>query len=277
MASKPSSWVPKPPGNRAIAEASLRKRILRVKKYLKLMQLGVVGDDDVGLLLVGQADGHAERGGAAGPALSGAHDAVARPGDDHPAALAHAAGEGHGLEEIGVVGGRAARAEDRDLADVMIGGEDLEGVPQLLEGVRQELEVAAAGAVAGQARDGHHQVGEDVAVGAVRGEAAKEVVDGGVAGGGPGVGRRFAGDGAGLGLGGGVGFVDRVIVHVIVQGRFYHSQNLVTQYHVPDFWLQEPAMASISAILRARRTAEMGKAVLISGAKSASLNSSTIQ
>jgi hypothetical protein len=39
-ASKPSSCVPKPPGNSAIACDSFTKTTLRVKKYLKLMSLG---------------------------------------------------------------------------------------------------------------------------------------------------------------------------------------------------------------------------------------------
>src|SRR4030042_384024 len=116
MASKPSSWVPKPPGKRAMAEASLRKRILRVKKYLKLMSLG----SSAIVTLVVCSWGR--RG--------------------------------------------AARAEDADLADVAVWGEDLEGVAQLLEGRGQEFEIAAAGAVAGEAGDGGHQGGQDVAAGA---------------------------------------------------------------------------------------------------------------
>ena len=73
----------------------------------------------------------------------------------------------------------------------MIGGEDLEGVAQLLEGGGQELEIAAAGAVAGETGDGDHQVGQDVAVGAIGGEAVEEVGDGGVARGDPGGGVIF--------------------------------------------------------------------------------------
>ncbi len=141
-----------PAGEEGDGRGLLEEEDLAGEEVLEVDELGVVGDDVVGLLLVGQADGDAEAGGAAGPALAGAHDAVAGAGDDHPAALAHAPGEGYGLDVVGVVGGRAARAEDRDLADAVVRGEDLEGVAQLLEGIGQELEVAAAGAVAGETR-----------------------------------------------------------------------------------------------------------------------------
>src|SRR5665647_2106507 len=54
--------------------------------------------------------------------ITGAGDGImgAGPGDDHPVALAHAPGEIDGLEEVGVAGGGAARAEDRDLADALV-------------------------------------------------------------------------------------------------------------------------------------------------------------
>ena len=103
-----------------------------------------------------------------------------------------------------MVGGGAGRAEDRDLADVVERGENLEGVAELLEGVGQELEVAAPGAVARHPGDGHHQVGQDVAVGAVGGEAGEEILDGPVARGGP-VGDRDGRGGSAADGGGGDG------------------------------------------------------------------------
>ncbi len=68
-------------------------------------EFGVVGDDGVGALLEGEADGDAEGGFAAGAAVAGFHDAVAGAGDDHPAGVAHAAGEFEGLFVVGVVFG----------------------------------------------------------------------------------------------------------------------------------------------------------------------------
>ena len=212
-ASKPSSWVPKPPGKRAMAEASFMNSSLRVKKYLKFISLG----SSAMTVLVRCSKGRrmaTPKLARAGAVVPGPHDAVAGAGDDHPVDLAHPAGELVGLDVLGAVHGVRAEPKIADLADVVVRGEDLEGVAQLLERVGQEPEVAAVGAVAGQARDGDHQVGQDVAVAAIGGEAGQEIVDGGVAGGGP-VGDRDGrggsaadgggGDGGLIGRGGGRG------------------------------------------------------------------------
>ena len=80
-------------------------------------------------------------------------------------------------------------------------GKGLERIPHSLKEFSSgTVRSPRPGEVAGQARDGHHQVGEDVTIGAVRDLFVEEIVDGGVPVIFPGVGRRFAGDRAGLGL-----------------------------------------------------------------------------
>src|SRR5581483_7958496 len=91
--SKSSSWVPKPPGKMTTASASLTNMSLRVKKKMKVHQLGVVADERVGVLHRRQADVDAEAALPAGALVAGLHDPRSGAGDDHKTRLGELAGD----------------------------------------------------------------------------------------------------------------------------------------------------------------------------------------
>src|SRR5206468_6792850 len=84
---------------------------------------------------------------AARSLLRSAHDAGARPGDDHPALLGHPLAEEARAGRGFLARGGARRAEDRHLADQGVRGEDLVSVAELLERRVGDLEVSRPGPV----------------------------------------------------------------------------------------------------------------------------------
>ena len=114
--SKPSSWVPKPPGNRATASDSFTNSSLRVKKYFRCISLVSPAMIELAVLLEGQQDVDADAVLAAGADVAGLHDAAGRPGDDHEAGLGDAPAELDGLLVGRVVRRQPGRAEHRHLA-----------------------------------------------------------------------------------------------------------------------------------------------------------------
>jgi hypothetical protein len=142
----------------------LHKGHLAREEVPEVDQLRVARDGLIGALLERQADVHAERSLAPGAPLGGSHDAVAGARDDHPALLGHVLGEGVRLLPVGVAVRRARAPEDGHLAHGGVGGEDAEGVAQLLERTVQELELAAGRPLAQQAQGRDHDLARDLAV-----------------------------------------------------------------------------------------------------------------
>ena len=75
------------------------------------------------------------------PLQPGRHDAGAGAGHDHPVGRGQPGGQVAGLDVDRVVGPRAGRAEDGDLADVAVGAEDPEGLGHLGQGRVGDLQV----------------------------------------------------------------------------------------------------------------------------------------
>jgi hypothetical protein len=63
--------------------------------------------------------------------------------------------------------GRAGGAEDAHLSGVAIGGEDFEGVAELLKALVDQLDVAAVGLVAQELKGVDDDLADEVAVGEV--------------------------------------------------------------------------------------------------------------
>ena len=115
-----------------------------------LDQLGVLGDEDVGALFVGQPDVDAEGVLAAGPFEAGRHDPRTRPGHHHPIRLGQLAGQVAGEDVDRVFGQRAGRAEHRHFAHLAVRAEDPEGLGHFGQGGTGDLEVADRRALLGQ-------------------------------------------------------------------------------------------------------------------------------
>ena len=67
------------------------------EEILEVDQLGVVGDDLIGLLLERKTDGYAETGLARCAVMAGVHDSAAGSGDDHPPLALNEFHELHGM------------------------------------------------------------------------------------------------------------------------------------------------------------------------------------
>lgn len=127
----------------------------------------VVGDEGVGFLFEGETDGEAEAGIGACAAVTRGHDSAARAGDDHPSGGGHFFGKFGGLNVVLMGFGGTGRAEDADLSDIAIGGEDFEGVAEFLEGFVDEFYVAAIGLIAEEFHGIVDDFADHVAVGDV--------------------------------------------------------------------------------------------------------------
>jgi hypothetical protein len=96
-------------------------------------ELLVFGDDGVGGLFPREADVDAEAVFGGGAFVAGLHDAGAGAGDDHVAGLDDLGAELDGLFVFDVVGLGAGGAEDGDLALLVIGRKDAEGVTEFAD------------------------------------------------------------------------------------------------------------------------------------------------
>ena len=104
------------------------------KEVPEVDQFGIPLDDFIGRRLERKTNGQPKGTFPTWALMTGLHDAVAGTGDGHPALFGHAAAEFHRGEVIGVVLGRAGRAEDRDFANIFPAMEDVVGVPHLSHG-----------------------------------------------------------------------------------------------------------------------------------------------
>ena len=107
-----------PAGQHDEAVRLLQEHELAGEEVAHLDQLGVLGDEPVGPLLVGEPDVHPDRLVAPGALHAGGHDARPGPGHHHPPGAGHGGGQRPGLPVGGVVGLGAGRAEDGDLLAV---------------------------------------------------------------------------------------------------------------------------------------------------------------
>ena len=121
---------------------------LRVKKYRKLMSFGSSAMNWLVVVSNGSSMLTPNAFSAPGALDARLHDPGPGAGDDHPVERGHRGGELAGLHVERVVGLRAGRAEDRDLARGAVRREHVEGVAHLLQRGVGDLEIAAVGAVA---------------------------------------------------------------------------------------------------------------------------------
>src|SRR3954447_5729556 len=140
--SNPSSIVPNPPGNKAMAWPERTNMSLRVKKYLKLTSFLSFSMNGLVFCSKGRRMARPKDGSAPAPPWPAAlmpppapvmtcHPAaaIALPKvEARPPGGAHVLPKGGALPVVGVALEGARRAEDAHLAQVAVGGEDLQGV-----------------------------------------------------------------------------------------------------------------------------------------------------
>src|SRR5512143_2317309 len=121
----------------------LEKGHLAVEEVFVRDEARVALEHGVWLLLEGETDVHAERMLRSGAFVHGLHDAAPAAGDDHVAGFGEFRAEIASHRVYRLIALRPRRAEDRDLAHVPVGAEDLRREPHLLESGVHELEVCA--------------------------------------------------------------------------------------------------------------------------------------
>ena len=137
-------------GHQAEGVALLDEHQFAGEEILHVDELAVAGDDRVDRLLEGQEDVQAHGVFAAGADVARLHDPAGRAGNHEPALLGHRPAKRGRLPVGRLVGRRAGRTEQRHLAAVPVGRKHLERITQLAERAAKDLQVAAAGVVAGQ-------------------------------------------------------------------------------------------------------------------------------
>lgn len=147
----------------------------------------VLEDDGVGGLFPGQPDIGAEAVFGSGSLVACLHDSRAGTGDDHEAGLGGEAAEFLGLVVFGFIGLGAGGAEDSDLALVVIGGEEAEGVAEFTDGGLDDSDIPAMFDVGEEFQGVLDDIGDEVGVmaaAAVLDEFLDEAGEFGVGGGG---------------------------------------------------------------------------------------------
>ena len=139
-------------GQDGVGVGLLDQHQLAGEEVAHLDQLGVLRDEGVGLVLVGEPDVDPEGVVPPRPLQPGRHDAGTGAGHHHPVGCGQLGGQVAGEEVDGVVGLRAGRPEHGDLADVAVGAEHPEGLGHLAQGGVGDLEVADRRALAGHVR-----------------------------------------------------------------------------------------------------------------------------
>ena len=141
---------PEPAGQDDEAVGLLQQHELAGEEVPHLDEFGILGDEPVGPLLVGQADVDPDGLVTTGTLHAGGHDAGSGPGDHHPPGTRHGRGQGPGLAVGGVVGLGARRTEDGDLLALAVGLEHPEGLGHLRQCGVDHLQVDGVGAGPGQ-------------------------------------------------------------------------------------------------------------------------------
>ncbi len=143
-----------PTGEHGVAVGLLDEHELAGEEVPHLHELGVLRDELVGALLVGEPDVDPEGALPTRTLHPGRHDAGAGAGHHHPSVARHALGQASRLEVERVVGQGAGRAEEGDLLLFAKGPEHAERLGHLGHRGAGQLQVEGVGAFLGQVDDG---------------------------------------------------------------------------------------------------------------------------
>src|SRR6266404_6870955 len=113
------------------------------EEILERNQLLILTNDRVGALFPGQPDVGSETFFGSGAFMTRLHDSATCPGDYHEAGFGDLAPEFHALLVLHARGLSPCRAENRDLARLGVGREQLESIAQLTNCCLDYTHVAA--------------------------------------------------------------------------------------------------------------------------------------
>jgi hypothetical protein len=142
----------------------LNKDQLAGKEEIKSDQLRILFDNAVGFLAEGELDIQAEAPFFSRTFVPRLHNARAGSGDDHETLLGEATSHVRSQLIVGALFPDPGGAEDAHLANPTVGGENLEGISELLEGSVENLEISPARFISDELQDGLHHLGSEVII-----------------------------------------------------------------------------------------------------------------